>query len=285
MAATIKPDLIEPLTLPLADVTVHGDGTATGSFVQKNGLPMIPVRFLEQNGWKIDSIGSPEEIQKVVRELRIREIGYSPQHVIQVLQESTASGDFRDTVSCFTDYVRDEWIGEMLVAVADRQSLGGNAIGRWKDSATDQFDNLSQEMMATFSSHQPGLMEAIDGYLQASEIDSVLSDANAEPAARRAACIRLAKNLDDRTELLVKLMETRNRIKPQSCKVAGSLSPPDNPRSSSLSPPIHQAPSEYTDSKFQDGERIPLMDVEFVQVNKLWRLNTVIDPELSPWPS
>jgi hypothetical protein len=274
VVATLQPDLIEPLALPLTDVIVHGDGTATGNFAQPQDLPNIPVKFIDQNGWKIDSVGSPESLQNAVLQLFLWTSGSSIHSAVVALQQSTNPERFSDAAFCFTEDARDEWIGEMLVAIADRQSLGGNVIGRWKDFATDRSDNLSQEMMATFFAHQPGLMENIRGYLEQPEIDAVLCDPAADRAARRAACIQLVQKLDSRNALLGKLLETRHRIKPGSSQVAGSSSDVK----------ITADPKAMIAVLFTRDKSASPITLHCLQIDGLWKLNTIIDPALKPWP-
>lgn len=264
-------EVLETLAFPLTDVTINDNGRASGWLSPGNGRPNVPMTFVNSGGWKIDSIGTSADLQNALLLSYQKEIGASPQTVVEALSSSTRSGHFSDTVPCFTEAARDEWIGEMLVAVAARQSLGGNPIGRWGSFLTDQADPMSAEIMSTFFSHQPGLMQAISGYLQEPELNNVFSDSAAESSARRAACIQLAGKLDNRDDLLAKLLEARHRMNAGSCEITGTLS--------SDQPLAKTAIWEWT-----SPNDLPSLEVEFVQIDGLWKLNTIIDPALKPWP-
>ena len=275
IAALERPDIIEPLAFPLTDVTNNDNGGASGWLSPGNGKSSIPITFVNNSGWKIDSIGTATELQQALVQSYQKEIGRSPQTVINALQTSTTSGHFSDTIHCFTEAARDEWIGELLVAVADRQSLGSSPIGRWKDFIADKTDPLSEEIMSTFFSHQPGLMQLIDGYLQEPALNNVFSDSAAESLVRRAACIQLAQKLENRGDLLVKLFETRQRTNAGSCEITGTL----GQLKVSDQPQAQTATCTWTPPK-----DLPPFEVEFVQFDGLWKLNTIIDPALKPWP-
>ena len=276
--AAAHPDDIEPLAFPLTDVTTHDSGRASGWLSPGNGTPNLPITFVNSEGWKIDSIGTSADFQRAFVQSYQSEIGASPQTVINALQVSTKFGRVSDTIDCFTEAARDEWIGELLVAVADRQSLkslGGNPIGRWGNFLPDQTDPMSTEIMSTFFSHQPGLMQAIEGYLAEPELNNVFSDSAADSSVRRAACIQLAQKLENRDNLLVKLLETRHRIRAGSCEITGTL----GQLKVSDQPLAQTATWEWT-----TPHDLPPLDVEFVQIDGLWKLNAIIDPALKPWP-
>ena len=197
-----------------------------------------------------------------------------------LIREALSAGSFQTAVQCLTEDARDEWIGEMLVAIGERQSLG-NVKGRWQNFVTDQQDPMSAEIMATFFSHQEGLFDAITGCLAEPEVVEVLNDPGALPSARRAACIRLAQKLSNRNELLVKLLEARVRMKESmqlEWVVGQTLSDPEPPRSESapLTPRLQLSWASPRD--------LPSLEVEFLLIDGLWKLNTIIDPALKPWP-
>ena len=273
--ALARPEIVEPLAYPLTNVTTNDDGRASGWLSPGNGTPNIPITFVNSEGWKIDSIGTSVDLQKALLQSYQKEIGATPQTVIEALTSSTTNGHFSDTVPCFTEAARDEWIGEVLVAIADRQSLGGNPIGRWRDFVTDQADPVSSELMSTLFSHEPGLMQAIHDYLQEPGLDNVFSDSAADSSVRRAACIQLAQKLENRDELLVKLLETRQRTKPGSCEITGTL---DQLKVSDQ--PLSQT-GTWT---WMTPKDLPPLHVEFVQIDGNWKLDSIIDPALKPWP-
>ena len=275
VTALVSPEFLEPLAFPLTDITTNENGGASGWLSQGNGTPNIPITFVNSEGWKIDSIGTFADLQKALLQTYQEEIGVSPQTVITALQASTESGRFSDTVHCFTEAARDEWIGELLVAVAERQSLGGSPIGRWADFLTDQADPMSAEIMSTFFSHQPGLMQAIEGYLTEPELDNVFNDSAAESAIRRAACVQLAGKLENRSDLFVKLFETRQRMSAGSCEITGTV----GQLKVSIQPLAQTATWTWT-----TPNHLPTLEVEFVQIDGLWKLDTIIDPALKPWP-
>lgn len=277
VSAMAFPDLVlvEPLALPLTDVTAIDNGEASGWLISDNGTPNMPITFINSGGWKIDSIGTSADLQKAFLQTYQKEIGASPQTVVTALQASTKSGHFSDTVHCFTEAARDEWIGETLVAIADRQSLAGNPIGRWEDFNSEKADPSSAEIMSTFFSHQPGLTQAIGAYLQEPELNNVFSDLAAESSVRRAACIQLARKLENHSDLFVKLFETRQRVSAGSCEITGTL----GQLKVSDQPLTQSAMWTWTTPK-----DLPPLEVEFVQIIGLWKLDTIIDPALKPWP-
>ena len=279
MTAIVRPDYVESLAGPLTGISTDENGVISAWLSQGDGMPKIPITFVNSEGWKIDSIGTSADLQQAFEQAFVqsyqREIGTSPQTVINGLQAATRSVHFSDIVHCFTETARNEWIGELLVAVADRQSLGGSPISRWRDFLTDQADPMSAEIMSTFFSHQPGFLPTIDGYLQEPELDNVFSDSTAESTVRRAACIQLARKLENRDELLVKLLETRNRITAGSCEITGTLG-----QLKVSDQPLAQT-ATWT---WVTPKDLPPLEVEFVQIDGLWKLDTIIDPALKPWP-
>ena len=118
-------------------------------------------------------------------------------------------------------------------------------------------------------------MQAIEGYLTEPELDNVFNDSAAESAIRRAACVQLAGKLENRSDLFVKLFETRQRMSAGSCEITGTV----GQLKVSIQPLAQTATWTWT-----TPNHLPTLEVEFVQIDGLWKLDTIIDPALKPWP-
>ena len=253
--------------------------TASGFLSQSGADAKIPITFIDDGGWKIDSIGTTTDLQKVIRLSWQKLSGRSSQRVVDALKTSIASGHFSESLLCLTEDVRDEWIAEILIAAWVLQRPESPLAGRWAESQADENSPLFIELIRTILDHQPNLRESLLSVLEDASLVSVLGDRSVSAASRRISCLELARKLENRDQLFVKLMETRQRLRPDSLLLDGTMSPIAHDD-------FHPAQSstESTTWTWNKPEGLKPIQIHFVKIDGLWKLNTIIDPALKPWP-
>ncbi len=274
-----NPSANEPLRSTLTDVTLKDPKTASGFLSQSGADAKIPITFIDDGGWKIDSIGTTTDFQKAMRLAWQKLSGRSIHRVIDALKSSTASGHFSESLYLLTDDVRDEWIAEILIAAWVFQGKKDLLVGRWAESQADEGNPLAIELIRTILDHQPNLRESLLSVLEDASLVSVLGDRSVSAASRRISCLELARKLENRDQLFVKLMETGQRLRPDSLLLDGTMSPIAHDD-------FHPAQSstESTTWTWNKPEGLKPIQIHFVKIDGLWKLNTVIDPAMKPWP-
>jgi hypothetical protein len=279
-----NPSVIEPLRSSLTDVTLTDPKTATGFLSQSGVDAKIPITFIDDGGWKIDSIGTTTELQKEMRLAWQKLSGRSAHHVLDAFKSSIASGHFSESQYLLTDDARDEWIAEILIAASARQRTGGPLVGRWADSQTDEVDPLATELIRTILDHQPDLNQTLPSILEDPSLLSVLGDGSASAENRRTTCLQLAKKLEHRDQLFVKLMETRQRLRPDSLHLEGKIDlKKEHIEDARIFLPAEKS-SESATWTWNKPEGLKPIQTHFAKIDGLWKLNSIIDPALKPWP-
>ena len=215
----------------------------------------MPVRFVKLEGqWKIDAIGTPEELQQQKRLSVERIHGASPRAAVEAFREAMADGRFQTALNYMTEDARNEWIGEMLISPVDDQNRVNNE-SRWR-----------------FSGEAPYLL---DGLESLRHVGPLLSGPTSTAVERRAECIKMAGENNIRELLLRKLLWNRSRDNKLPLQFTGTLG---EPRPGDV-PTSLRALWTWT-----SPENLLPIEVDFVQIDGLWKLNTIIDPALKPWP-
>jgi tRNA A-37 threonylcarbamoyl transferase component Bud32 len=231
------------------------DEIATGNLVRSNETPPVRVRFVKLDGqWKIDAIGTPDELQQQTRLYRERKNGASPRAVVAAFREAMADGRFETALNCMTEDARNEWIGEMLISPVDDQNRVNNE-SRWR-----------------FSGEAPYLLAGLENLRH---VGPLLSGPTSTAVERRAECITMAPEKNIRELLLRKLLSNRSRDNKLPLQFTGTLG---EPRPGDV-PTSLRALWTWT-----SPENLLPIEVDFIQVDGLWKLNTIIDPALKPWP-
>ena len=122
----------------LTDVTVEDAKAASGLLSPPGDNVKIPITFINDGGWKIDSIGTAVDLQESMSHAWQNLCGRSTQTVIDGLKTSMAAGHFSETLHCLTEDVRDEWIAEILIAASVVQRQGSPLVGRWDKAQADE---------------------------------------------------------------------------------------------------------------------------------------------------
>ena len=264
----------------MTDVTTTDSKTAFG-FLSNSGIDeKIPITFIDDGDWKIDSIGTTADFQKAMRLAWQKLSARSCPRVIDALKSSMESGHFSESLLCLTEDVRDEWIAEILIAASVQQRPGSPLIGRWVESPVDEGNSLATELIKTILEHQPNLNQTLPSILEDASLVSVLGDRSAHDESRRTTCLELASRLENRDELFVKLMETRQRLRPDSLRQEGKA---DMLNVNNIFPTLENA-HESANWTWRAPEGLKPIQIHFVKINGLWKLNSILDPALKPWP-
>jgi tRNA A-37 threonylcarbamoyl transferase component Bud32 len=279
-----NPDANEALRASLTGVVMKDPKTASGFLSTPEGNAGISISFVEEREWKIDSIGTIADLQKAMRLSWQKLSGRSSQRVVDAVKTSIASGHFSESLLCLTEDVRDEWIAEILIAASVRQRSGGPLVGRWAESQPDEDDQLATELIRTILDHQPDLNQTLPGIMEDASLLSVLGDGMASAENRRATCLQLALKLENRDQLFVKLMETRQRLRPESLHMEGRMDLiTEQPEASGVFRPAEKS-SESATWTWKNSEGRKPFQIHFVKIDGLWKLNSITDPALKPWP-
>ena len=253
----------------IADLKSY-DSYGTGHLVRSDGTPPVAVRFVNADGqWKIDAVGTPEELQQQAKATQQRQNGDSPRAAVEAFREAMADGRFQTALNCMTEDARNEWLGEMLVGCVNCMSDAESA--------------KPQGIVSRFDwSSNPYLRHTVGGQLDivAEEMKDLvkLRDRSLAADQRRKLAIELAKHIEQHPECLRGLLENRALFLP------GVFTPAANGE-------FEEVPDRTKPDKGAKKYRLqpaspdqqPL-ELNIIQVGGLWKLNTVIDPALKPWP-
>jgi hypothetical protein len=259
----------EPATCALANVQLESSERAFGYFQLRNEDVQIPVRFLLDIGqWKIDGIGTSAELQQQVRIAQDRENGASPRALAEACGQATVDGRFSAAVQCMTELARDEWLGEMLVAILKdngMESLHSRYSRSHTSPSSEQIDALMNRMK-----------EIMPQTIASGTFQSMLENPALTPNERREVTIQLAKKFPDRDSLLQQLLSARAARQANEFKTNGDFSIPSNTETSITKT------GTWT---WQADSGLRPVEVRLLQIDgALWKIDTIIDPALKPWP-
>ena len=259
----------EPATHAFVDVQLEANESAIGYFQRSGEDAPIPVRFrLDSGQWKIDSIGTNAELQQQVRIAQEHENGASPRAVVEAFREAMSDGRYSVAVQCMTDLARDEWLGEMLVAIL-KDNGSASFHSRYSQSgalqSSEQIDSLINRMK-----------EITPPTIGSGTFQAAIENSTLTAGERREVTIQLAKKFPDRDRLLEFLLATRTAGHADEFKVKGTFS--------------NSSDTELTIAKtgtwaWHADSGLPPVVVRLLQLDGvLWKLDTIIDPALKPWP-
>lgn len=259
----------EPATCALANVQLESSERASGYFQVPNEDVQTPVRFLLENGqWKIDSIGTSAELQQQVRIAQDRENGASPRAVAEACGQAMAHGRYSAAVQCMTDLARDEWIGEMLVAILKdngMESLHSRYSTFHASPSSEQIDALMNRMK-----------EIMPQTISSGTFQSMLENPALTANERREVTNQIAKKFPDRNNVLQLLLATRATGHADEFKTKGTFSNSSDTKVSITKTGTWTWPAD---------SGLPSVEVRLLQLDAaLWKLDTIIDPALKPWP-
>lgn len=280
LSTITNPDANVLLRSSLIDVTAVDPKTASGLLSAAGDNAKIPMTLVDDGGWKIDSIGSTTDLQKSMRLAWQKLSGRSSQRVIDAFKSSMTSGHFSESLLCLTEDVRDEWIAEILIAASVFKRSGTPFVGRSASSQADESNPLTTELIKAVLDHQPDLYLLLPSVPEDASMVNTLGDHRASAASRRTACLQLAGKLQNRDQLFVKLMETRQRLQPDSIHVEGKM----NLINVGSPYPPAEISSESATWTWNKPDDLKPIQIHFAKIDGLWKLNTIIDPALKPWP-
>ncbi len=243
------------------------DDIATANLVRKEGTPTVPVRLLKQDGqWKIDAIGSPEELQQQTRLAHERQNGASPRAAVEAFREALADGRFQTALNCMTEDARNEWLGEILVSFV--HSMGMRPLA-------SRFP--TDEPLFGLEANHPFLKAPSPAIIKLSTEAEVYGNFTIDCNMRRKVCIDLALTVSGIDKLLHEFMDVRLKQHPDSFAeyTIGEFE----------EVPDRTGPKGAMKYRLQPAspEQQPL-ELDIVEIDGLWKLNTIIDPALKPWP-
>jgi hypothetical protein len=246
------------------------EGIATANLVSKEGTPPMPVRFAKHDGqWKIDAIGTSEELQQQVRIALERQNGDSPRAAVEAFREAMADGRFQTALNCMTEDARNEWLGEML-------------IGYVSDPNADNFENTARfSVDEVHVIRQKGSVSlTLDDLLnRLKDQVIVFSDRTLSRADRSKYTIEIGKAIGEKMpkNLIGSFLTARFQKKPEIYGEQGL--------GEFQEIPVWREGADVTIYRLRATSpyQQPL-ELDIIQVDGLWKLNTIIDPAMKPWP-
>jgi len=179
-----------------------------------------------------------------------------------------------------SDDAQNEWLAEMFVASVAARGLA-EVKSRWNmtDSTVDA-DIMFAELLKGFSNPpdnlfpEENLQEATLKRLLPPEVCEILNNPLASTEQRRATCLQIASKMGNREQLLEQMLKIRARLAPESLRFAGVLS-----RLSNGDRPNSQK-GQWT---WEIPAGLPPLEIEFLSIDGLWKIDTLVDPSISPW--
>jgi serine/threonine protein kinase len=274
----IENEMWTKLDVPSGFAALHGEvssytetgGTASATLTIPN-KPPVPVRFKCENGqWKIDAIGSNERLLERLKQTKIWK-----QHAeIEAVLENARTASVLVTL---TEEAQSEWLGEMTVAM-----LRGGGLTHLQSRLPETFfdQEIHTTILAEYQKNRNLLTpDAQSDGLAGQSVEVSLGTTSVSAEVRRQAVIDLGKLCGDRGQLLQKLLEFRDEAGIRT-KFNGSLSG------------LREISATSKEGLFTFGWDNPDTRTELptpvkvvvLQIDGLWKLNTIIDPALKPWP-
>jgi hypothetical protein len=231
----------------------------------------LPVCFkIDHDKWKIDSLGSLEQLQQHARLFLQRQTD-SPRAVVETFREAMADGRFRTALSCMSEDARNEWLGEMMIGCLLVNPESGEA-------ANSKVRYSGDEVRIIRSTPNLPLDDLLSNWQEAIELPTeTLSRGD-----RRRVAIELGKEIMEKSpwNLMPPILSTRFGGSPDAFGSAlwGKLE----------EIPAHaDSVGDNTQMKYRlqpASPDQPPLELDIIQVDGLWKLNTIIDPALKPWP-
>lgn len=270
-AATRHTVDFEPATYSLQGVQIDEHNNATGQLVSPNGTKSVPITFsFLDDQWKIDSIGSDEDLQQRLVISQERPNGASPRAAVEAFREAIADGRFQTAMNCMTEDARNEWLGEMLIGYVSNPNA---------DNSGNSAVRFSIEEVRAIQQPSDANLEFLSNRMKK---DPRRSDRSVSPADRRKLAIeagvfsgdlgaRISKNL------LLAFLDTRFQTRPKmfDTQMLGEFQEIVVDRARPELKKYHLQPVSPDQ---------PPLELAIIQIDGLWKLNTIIDPALKPWP-
>jgi hypothetical protein len=249
----------------IADLNVVGD-IATAKLGGTADTAPVPVRFVQLAGqWKIDAIGTPEELQQQVLKSLQRQHGASPRAAVEAFREAMADGRFQSALNCMTEDARNEWLGEMLIGCChEAEHLRASEFVSRYDSSD----------LVDLGKHTGGQLNGWAGHLKAKSQPGAFPLSTGE---RRSAVIELARLPQVPAQLLSAFLMVRLTHQPD-------LFAPANIGEFQEIPLDRDGPEVMTYRLQPASPDQQPLQLDIIQIDGLWKLNSLIDPALKPWP-
>jgi hypothetical protein len=176
---------------------------------------------------------------------------------------------------------QNEWLAEMFVAAVAAKGLA-EVKSRWNktDSAVDVHQMFSEllncvmELHDGFSSVQDA-EKAMLLQILPPEVCEILNNPLTSTEQRRATCLQIASKMGNREQLLEQMLKIRARLAPESLRFSGALSKLSN---------SDRPNSQKGLWTWQSPAGQPPVEIEFIAIDGLWKIDTVFDPAFSPSP-
>jgi len=243
-----------------------GGENATANLVRSDDTPPVPVRFVKLEGqWKIDAIGTSEELQQQVKTTQERQNGDSPRAAVEAFRQAMADGRFETALNCMTEDARNEWLGEMLVGYVSAPGNDHGRAGVW--FTDDEVNSLHQAKQGP-------------EYTEVSQSDMLaVTNSSVSAAERRKLAIELVKHLsaDSQRNRIVAFLVARFQNRPEMYEAQwlGEFQ----------EIPVLREGAKVTIYCLQPTTPDqPPLELDIIQIDGLWKLNTIIDPAMKPWP-
>ncbi len=222
--------------------------------------------FKQDEQWKIDSIGTPEDFRQHVRHSQLRQNGASPRAVVEAFRRAMTDGRFQTALDCMTEDARNEWLGEMLVGCLHFAEYNTFDVPASRLSGADLVD---------LGKHTGGQLKMLAERLKNAPAPEASQLSWSE---RRDMVIAIAKHVTTMPELLQELLKVRLQRRPElyaESTIGEFEEVPDRTK------PEKDAKKYVLQPALPDQ---PPLELDIIQIDGLWKLNTIIDPAMKPWP-
>lgn len=275
--SVVTSDVINEFPFELAGCVVtnyeEAGNTANAVLIDTENAREIPVRFRQENGtWKIDGLYSPEMLHEQFLLAERQQDRKVPNAAIEALKHSLSTEHFGRTLRCLTSDAKDEWLAEIFLAAVAAKGLA-DVKCRWVITAgTSDQDGLVDELLKCFFNQENNPVSTWDQtreLLLPTDVIAVLNNPETSSEQRREVCLQMARKMELREQLLEQVLETRARLLPESLRFEGTIGELQN---------ADRPNSQKCLWNWTSPAGLSPMEIQFVQVDGLWKIDTMIDP-------
>ena len=196
---------------------------------------------------------------------------------IEAFRAPLADGRIQTALNCMTEDACNEWLGEMIVAMLKGGGLS-SIQSRFSEAFFFQENHaaIHSECVKNLSSLAP---ESQSRAFAGHSFEAMFAAPSVSAELRRQAAIDLAKLCGDRSQLVQRLLKLRQQYGVPTA-LNGALSD-----FRKLTETSQECVWTFAFDNPDTRTELPkLITVHILQIDGLWKLNTIIDPALKPWP-
>ncbi len=196
---------------------------------------------------------------------------------VEAFRAPLAEGRFQTALNCMTEDACNEWLGEMIVAMLKGGGLS-SLQSRFPEAFffPETYASIHSEYVKNLSSLAP---ESQSTAFAGHSFEAMFAVPSVSAELRRQAAIDLAKLCGDRSQLVQRLLKLRQQYGVPTA-LNGALSD-----FRKLTETSQECVWTFAFDNPDTRTELPKpITVHTLQIDGLWKLNTIIDPALKPWP-